>query len=73
MTRFAAKFLVDALAPTDTFAGNPAAIRTAFDTGGKSIARGMKNWLHDFVTTVDGRRRVDSSGFEVGVNMSSSS
>jgi polyhydroxyalkanoate synthase len=69
MTRFAAKFLVDALAPTTTFAGNPAAIRKAFDTGGKSVARGMKNWLHDLRYNGGWPSQVDSSGFEVGVNM----
>lgn len=45
--RFAANFLLDALAPTNMLAGNPAAIRKAFDTGGKSIARGLKNFAHD--------------------------
>ncbi len=55
--RFIAKFLVDALAPTNTLAGNPAALRKAFDTGGKSIVNGLKNWVQIFATTVDGRRK----------------
>ena len=67
--RFAAKFLVDALAPTNTFAGNPAAVRKAFDTGGKSIGRGLKNWVHDLRHNGGWPSQVDSSGFEVGVNM----
>ena len=67
--RFAAKFLVDALAPTNTLAGNPAAIRKAFDTGGKSIGRGLKNWVHDLRRNGGWPSQVDSSGFEVGVNM----
>ncbi|HEY6647245.1 MAG TPA: alpha/beta fold hydrolase, partial [Mycobacterium sp.] len=67
--RFAAKFLVDALAPTNTLAGNPAAIRRAFDTGGKSIGRGLKNWLHDVRHNGGWPSQVDTSGFEVGVNM----
>jgi polyhydroxyalkanoate synthase len=67
--RFAAKFLVDALAPTNTLAGNPAAIRKAFDTGGKSIGRGLKNWLHDLRHNGGWPSQVDTSGFEVGVNM----
>src|SRR6476619_6915181 len=45
--RFIAKFLVDALAPPNTLAGNPAALRKAFDTGGKSIVNGLKKWVHD--------------------------
>ncbi|MDT5322107.1 MAG: poly[(R)-3-hydroxyalkanoate] polymerase subunit PhaC [Mycobacterium sp.] len=67
--RFAAKFLVDALAPTNTLAGNPAAIRKAFDTGGKSIGRGLKNLVHDLRHNGGWPSQVDSSGFEVGVNM----
>jgi polyhydroxyalkanoate synthase len=67
--RFAAEFLVDALAPTNTLAGNPAAIRKAFDTGGKSIGRGLKNLVHDIRHNGGWPSQVDSSGFEVGVNM----
>ena len=67
--RFAAKFLVDALSPTNTLFGNPAAIRTAFDTGGKSIGRGLKNLAHDVRHNDGWPSQVDSSEFEVGVNM----
>ena len=67
--RFAAKFLVDALAPTNTFWGNPAAIREAFDTGGKSVFMGAKNLLDDLRHNGGWPSQVDSSGFEVGVNM----
>ena len=67
--RFTANFLLDALAPTNTLAGNPGAIRKAFDTGGKSIGRGLKNWLHDLRRNGGWPSQVDSSGFEVGVNM----
>ena len=67
--RFAAKFLVDALAPTNTLVGNPAAVRKAFDTGGKSIGRGLKNLVHDLRHNGGWPSQVDSSGFEVGVNM----
>lgn len=67
--RFAAKFLVDALSPTNTLFGNPAAIRKAFDTGGKSIGRGLKNMAHDVRHNDGWPSQVDSSAFEVGVNM----
>lgn len=67
--RFAAEFLVDALAPTNSLPGNPAAIRKAFDTGGKSIARGLTNFLHDLRHNGGWPSQVDRSGFEVGVNM----
>jgi polyhydroxyalkanoate synthase subunit PhaC len=67
--RFAAKFMLDALAPTNTLPGNPAAIRAAFDTGGKSIFRGAKNMLGDLRHNGGWPSQVDSTGFEVGVNL----
>ena len=67
--RFAAGFMVDALAPTNTLPGNPAAIRKAFDTGGKSIIRGLKNMADDLRHNGGWPSQVDKSGFEVGVNM----
>ena len=67
--RFAATFILDALAPTNTLPGNPAAIRQAFDTGGKSVVRGVRNMLGDLRNNGGWPSQVDSSGFEVGVNM----
>lgn len=67
--RFAANFLVEALAPTNTLLGNPAAIRAAFDTGGKSVVRGLKNLLHDIRHNGGWPSQVDTSGYRVGVNM----
>ena len=67
--RFAANFILDALSPTNTLPGNPAAIRQAFDTGGKSLARGAKNMVDDFRHNGGWPSQVDASGFEVGVNM----
>ena len=67
--RFAANFLVDALAPTNTLAGNPAAIRKAFDTGGMSIVKGLRNMADDLRHNGGWPSQVDKSGFEVGVNM----
>jgi polyhydroxyalkanoate synthase subunit PhaC len=67
--RFAARFIVDALAPTNTLPGNPTALREAFDTGGKSVVSGAKNMLGDLVHNGGWPSQVDSSGFEVGVNM----
>ena len=67
--RFAAKFILDALAPTNTLPGSPAALREAFDTGGKSLVRGAKNMLGDIRHNGGWPSQVDSSDFEVGVNM----
>ena len=67
--RFAAKFLLDALSPTNSFPGNPAALRQAFDTGGKSVVRGARNFLNDLRHNGGWPSQVDGTGFEVGVNM----
>ncbi|HEY8822027.1 MAG TPA: poly(3-hydroxyalkanoate) polymerase, partial [Dermatophilaceae bacterium] len=67
--RFVAKFIVDALAPTNTLPGNPAALREAFDTGGKSVVRGAMNMLDDVRNNGGWPSQVDATGFEVGVNM----
>ena len=67
--RFAAKFIVDAMAPTNTLPGNPAALREAFDTGGKSVVRGAMNMLDDVRNNGGWPSQVDATGFEVGVNM----
>jgi len=67
--RFVAKFIVDAMAPTNTLAGNPAALREAFDTGGKSVVRGAMNMLDDIRNNGGWPSQVDATGFEVGVNM----
>ena len=67
--RFAARFIVDALSPTNVLPGNPAALKRAFDTGGKSVLNGAKNMLGDIVRNGGWPSQVDSTGFEVGVNM----
>ncbi|CAN5171895.1 class I poly(R)-hydroxyalkanoic acid synthase [soil metagenome] len=66
---FSTQLVVDALAPTNFLATNPAALKQAFDTGGLSLARGLRNFLDDVVNN-DGRpRQVDRSPFELGDNL----
>jgi polyhydroxyalkanoate synthase len=67
--RFAAGFIMDALAPTNTLLGNPAALKEAFDTGGKSLVRGMKNMLKDVRRHKGWPSQVDDTGFVMGINM----
>ncbi|MEA2672784.1 MAG: poly[(R)-3-hydroxyalkanoate] polymerase subunit PhaC [Chloroflexota bacterium] len=45
--RFAATLVTEALAPTNALAGNPAALKRSFETGGRSLVRGARNLLHD--------------------------
>ena len=44
---FAARQVTDALAPTNFFTTNPVAIRTAFESNGKSAVNGAKQYLRD--------------------------
>ena len=67
--QFAAKFLVDAISPTNILPGNPAAVKRAFETGGKSVVSGLRNMAHDVRHNGGWPSQVDASGFEVGVNM----
>jgi polyhydroxyalkanoate synthase len=46
-TRFATGVLTSALAPTNVLVGNPAALKRALDTGGRSVVRGLGNFVHD--------------------------
>jgi len=65
--RFAVQQWIDAASPSNFLAFNPEAIRKAIDTGGKSIADGMKHLLADV-----GKGRLsqtDESAFEVGRNV----
>jgi polyhydroxyalkanoate synthase len=45
--RFAATLLTSAAAPTNFLPGNPAAIKRTFETGGRNLARGLRNWAGD--------------------------
>ena len=66
---FAMQVLVDALAPTNVLAGNPAALRRAADSGGLSVLRGMRNMADDLLHNRGRPRQVDDSGFRVGENL----
>ncbi len=44
---FAARQVIDALAPTNFFPTNPEALRTAFESGGASIVNGVAHFLRD--------------------------
>jgi polyhydroxyalkanoate synthase len=67
--RFALRGMVDALAPTNFFWTNPAALKRAFDTGGWSLVRGMRNFLNDLVTNDGLPQKVDRSAFRLGENL----
>lgn len=61
--------MLDALAPTNFLASNPAALKRAFDTGGASLVAGARQFLDDVRNNGGRPRQVDTSGFEVGRNL----
>lgn len=63
---FLTTLLVDAAAPTNTLLGNPAALKTAFETGGQSILRGARNFLQDLTTNGGQPRQTTPGQFVVG-------
>jgi poly[(R)-3-hydroxyalkanoate] polymerase subunit PhaC len=66
---FAMQMVVDALAPSNLLWGNPAALKKAFDTGGASLAQGMRNFIEDVRSNGGFPRQVDLAPFKVGDNL----
>jgi len=66
---FAVTLLSDALAPTNTLWGNPAAIKRAFDTAGVSLIRGTRNLIGDLSRNGGMPAMVDTRPFQLGRNV----
>ena len=69
LERFLITLLTEALAPTNTLAGNPAALKRTFETGGVNLVRGMRNFLSDLWSNGGMPSQVDKRAFEVGKNI----
>ncbi|MCU1614158.1 MAG: phaA [Frankiales bacterium] len=67
--RFVLNAFTSALAPTNTLLGNPAAVKRAFDTAGRSVLRGMGHMLHDLRHNGGLPTQVDRSAFTVGEDL----
>jgi polyhydroxyalkanoate synthase len=63
---FVLSLCLDALAPTNTLAGNPAAIRKALESGGASLLAGYRNLLADMTANQGMPAQVDMTAFAVG-------
>ncbi len=61
--------LVEALAPTNLLWSNPAALRRAFESGGRSVVAGLRNVVHDAANNGGKPSQVDLSAFHVGDNL----
>ena len=54
--------------PTNFLLGNPRALKRAFETGGTSVVRGLRNFVHDMVKNDGWPSQVDRSSFVLGRN-----
>jgi polyhydroxyalkanoate synthase subunit PhaC len=66
---FAVQLMIDALAPTNFVPGNPAVIKKALETGGLSLAKGARNFVHDLLTNQGAPRQVIAGAHTVGKDM----
>ncbi|WP_231503013.1 alpha/beta hydrolase [Blastococcus sp. URHD0036] len=67
--RFAVRALAAAASPTNTLAGNPAALKKALETGGRSVVRGVGQMLTDVRTNGGLPALCDPTAFGVGRNL----
>lgn len=70
--QFVMSLFTDALSPTNTLLGNPAALKKVVDSGGASLIGGMKNIVTDMLTNQGMPAQVDKTAFEVGKNLGTS-
>jgi len=67
--RFLSGILTSAIAPTNTLLGNPAALKRAFESGGRSLLRGAANFVDDVGKGAALPSQVKKSDFRLGVNL----
>ena len=67
--RFSAENILDALAPTNFPALNPAALKATLDTGGRNLVQGSANLVHDLSRPPHIPAMVDTKAFTVGKDL----
>ena len=67
--KFLTSMITDALAPTNTLLGNPAASKKVVESGGMSLLKGLKNAYTDVTKNGGLPSQVDKRPFEVGKNL----
>ena len=70
--RYVVSLATEALAPTNTLLGNPAALKKMIDSGGGSVLAGLKQMLGDLMTNRGMPAQVDKQAFRVGENLAQS-
>jgi len=64
--RFATQQMLEAASPANFLHTNPELLNKTVAESGQNLVRGLKNWLEDAASAVNGRRSAKPSQFEVG-------
>lgn len=67
--RFFFTLIADAMSPTNTLIGNPAALKKTLESKGANIPAGMSNFVTDLVRNGGMPAQVDKKAFDVGRNL----
>lgn len=70
--RYVLSLLTEAVAPTNTFIGNPGAVKNAIDSKGTSLLRGFFHFIDDLKNNGGMPKQVDDTQFKLGHNIGSS-
>jgi polyhydroxyalkanoate synthase len=66
---FVVSLLTDAMAPTNTLLGNPAALKKIIESGGASLVAGLQNMVADLTKNQGMPAQVDKQAFRLGENL----
>ena len=69
---FVTRMIMDSVSPTNSLVGNPSALKKAFETGGVSLVKGLKNAYEDMTKNDGIVSQVDKRPFKVGGNLANS-
>lgn len=69
---FISQIVIDALSPTNSFAGNPMAQKRLIDSGGLSLIKGLKNAYDDITKNQGMVSQVNKKPFTIGENIATS-
>ncbi len=67
--QFLTSLVTDAMVPTNSLFGNPSAMRKAIQTRGKSLFKGLGQFVDDVSNNHAMPKQVDKSAFKVGENL----
>jgi polyhydroxyalkanoate synthase len=70
--RFVLSLFTEAMAPTNTLLGNPAAMKKLYETGGASLVKGLTHMLEDLANNGGLPSQVDMQAFQVGKDLATS-